>query len=1663
MSPKQLHQAPTNHVGGGHHHRSLSGGSALSAASSSLLVQKILFSQQPPPEAHGTPDHSMLDDSASAVSDNFATMSQAETELHDNRTLEEGGTETPLRGRPNLRFLPPTTTATPEPVYPSSSRLAPSLRPALRPHRTSLTPVGTSSSHSTRVMAAAGFLPSYGGVAAATGGDCAEIRRTKSMDSAARGPSPTKTTTTTTALPPLFASTKPKNNNPSTAAQSPSNNNNNSQVQSPPLLARRPMSLGADGTTQRRAVSATLSTTAFADNEELPSSNNNYHQESFESEPVVWEEEATPAQTAFGKELMFARTSREDQLKQQQQRQQQGFKSHDLDTSSEGVLSTASEMGTVINNAARMAELDAELTQEQEEFLNHGGDGEQPQRHEYDDDDDDDNRLNLPPVSVLPENNGSDNANAGDEDDDDDNEHGDELTHLRPRPFVGNDSSVSGILPPSPLMEQPSEQEPYSHDDVVPSLLMPRTGGTSGGPVTSSPSGLSPSRLSMAIRKTIMNAGHNNTRRTSTPYDNENRDNDPDEIETTLTETNGMKDEAATQTPPRGMLRRTSVVPIIPQSHSWSEGEGIEVTLSPSRGNSQSHMGDDSFRTDTARVDQTPRGDTSSPDATPSSFLLRSPGSSAFLAAASSQKKKSRKSLWQQRKQRHSDVATTSPQVERSTPELLFSSSASSISASSSSAVGAIANAKQAAQRHANWSSQKVYHVPIVNEDEVLQDPDIFGSHSGENDSKINNVGGGGTADAPPEELLSPMRIERAYFSFDNDHRAVQRPSSFGTSAASSGESGPPQFQLNNSSNTNLNNVSRASQAGSTHVMLGSGNVSLSWDVASSSAAANTPFKSPSATARQRLRQQQQQHNNNTDLTSNFASAFAVGGPRHNSKKALGPATIPEYASHNPDDNMGDLPPHQQQQQHQGEEPPPPNDFSPLIPNHNMAEELKTPQRIEIEREDAIDILACLVERGVSLHQVGNNPSSATSSQTTVSARNSAFSPETPQESFPASDALSLQDMTNMVEGLKELARMEEDTAKRRMKLGAIDELIKSHVYALEMSRAAKSACSWLKSIGREDIIDSKELTAEPDDDGSEKKEDDGGRTPQFSSKRAATATPRNSIELLTTKARLHAAEDQLAARAIEMEQLNEELAQCRAEIGRIRSTGQAAPFRSPNRSILDEDGSATEGDDEDGADPGAEQDANSDPPIPGTAFSLDREGEVILYKKALEEANAMITKLHGALKSDHVEDVPENPPCIFVQEPNRPKVEKNLSPSNKEEATINVHMLDGENFITDWDDAPPLPPPPDHNLRSPMVQSVLETWTQDEGLHESMLAWMDQVLTGVDPESIPPLTISSLDHQVKDGFSLHVLPLLLKRKDILVEIKTRVQRRTTYDLAVSVDRPSITGLDMRRHLETIAARSDVGATSDAVSISHSATTALMGNGRRAFVMNASAASGGDTGAMSPGTAGMENHAINQQHLMYDEMAEDMEDPNGANSTGLMSALGGALGGFLTRNRKAAVAQGDVGGGDHQDSTAQHQGTATGQTYQQYDISSMSPSNKPANAAAAAELDEEQPYHRVVSAPSGRIGVTFVEFRGHAMVSDVAPESPLQGWIFPSDILIAIDELPVSGMRVRDIIQVLKDRMDRQRALRIISCHAMNEITDFSNGSTSPLFGEAET
>ncbi len=416
------------------------------------------------------------------------------------------------------------------------------------------------------------------------------------------------------------------------------------------------------------------------------------------------------------------------------------------------------------------------------------------------------------------------------------------------------------------------------------------------------------------------------------------------------------------------------------------------------------------------------------------------------------------------------------------------------------------------------------------------------------------------------------------------------------------------------------------------------------------------------------------------------------------------------------------------------------------------------------------------------------------------------------------------------------------------------------------------------------------------------------------------------------------------------------------------------------------------------------------------------------VLKTALEQANDTIRLLHEKLQKNVSDDKRNEPPTIAIPETSESTASEKKGAEiqsstvlSDEHRTINVRMLDGENFITDWDElTSPLPPPPDHGLRSPIVNAVLKQWTDDHHLHHSLLAWMERVMMGDNLEdTVPPLTISSLDHQVRDGFIMHVLPLLLRRADIHVSVQMRVHRRTTYDLAVSVNQKRVLY--------------------DGQAVESRSPSLLDQHGQDDWGDKRAST---DSGAHSAITVPVENvvsRNSQQEDMEYSHFgipnvsSEDLED--NPQST-FMGALGGALGGLLSRGKYTAI-----------QSPSRFTGNASPHGFPPHSSrASLDTVSSTASGNRMAELDY-QPYHRVVSAPPGRIGVTFVEYRGHAMVADMAPDSPLSSWVFPSDILIAVDEVPVSGMRVRDIIKILTNRKDRQRALRVISSHAMNEFT----------------
>ena len=395
----------------------------------------------------------------------------------------------------------------------------------------------------------------------------------------------------------------------------------------------------------------------------------------------------------------------------------------------------------------------------------------------------------------------------------------------------------------------------------------------------------------------------------------------------------------------------------------------------------------------------------------------------------------------------------------------------------------------------------------------------------------------------------------------------------------------------------------------------------------------------------------------------------------------------------------------------------------------------------------------------------------------------------------------------------------------------------------------------------------------------------------------------------------------------------------------------------------------------------------------------------------------------------------------------------------NPEQKMINVRMLNAENFTTDWNRLSPLPPPPDHDLRSPIVADLLTQWTNDKETQESLLTWVENILNGQGSNIIPrPLKLSGLDHQVKEGFIMHILPFLLRRSDINVEVTTRAHRKTSYDMSVTIGRShdaqrgsiefgslerSFSKSEMDRlsknpHIMAFKA-SSMGATLD--NSGDSSQSAEKG-GLRGYISSAL-----ETGSVTSTTitAPISNQiklsnfnnpdrsrGITSSPLMENDLSfldgSINVDQTPQPQQGIMAGALNAMGGFISRRRTPGSQDNELNKNKPMKATL------------------MTPQSPLVTDITSDLQEESQPYHRVVSAPPGRIGMTFVQYRGHAMISDVYKNSPLAGWVFPSDILIAIDEVPVSGMRVPEIVKLLTARKEQQRALRVISSHAMSEL-----------------
>ena len=436
------------------------------------------------------------------------------------------------------------------------------------------------------------------------------------------------------------------------------------------------------------------------------------------------------------------------------------------------------------------------------------------------------------------------------------------------------------------------------------------------------------------------------------------------------------------------------------------------------------------------------------------------------------------------------------------------------------------------------------------------------------------------------------------------------------------------------------------------------------------------------------------------------------------------------------------------------------------------------------------------------------------------------------------------------------------------------------------------------------------------------------------------------------------------------------------------------------------------------------------------------------------------------------------------------PNLAQDLSKSNSSEKMINVRMIDGENFSTEWSDLVDLPPPPDHGLRSPIVDAVLRKWSEDNETRSSLMGWFEDIMSGSKSvHSVPSLKLSGLDHQTRDGFVMHILPQLLRRKDVHVHLTSRAHRSTSYDIAVSVT--PTTSFGVQKNDRDLDSRSDDVETHRKLSSKHhlmafQATKngshsikenidvpkspnkqipflpkPILGRSVPGLVRSFSNAGSISTAVTSPMSNltptrgphmtrmterytslsaelkrgdhpfGRDEYAMSSvaspslgDDLSVGSSAVDDENKDRQRQSGIIGSISGALG--LLSRRKASPVENEFLGAA---STIGRFHTSMPHTSKQ------------------EKSEDELSYHRIVSAPPGKIGISFVEYRGHAMVSNVSEDSPLVGWVFPSDVLIAIDDIPVSGLRTREIVKLLTNRVKQQRNLRMVSAVAMNELT----------------
>ena len=179
---------------------------------------------------------------------------------------------------------------------------------------------------------------------------------------------------------------------------------------------------------------------------------------------------------------------------------------------------------------------------------------------------------------------------------------------------------------------------------------------------------------------------------------------------------------------------------------------------------------------------------------------------------------------------------------------------------------------------------------------------------------------------------------------------------------------------------------------------------------------------------------------------------------------------------------------------------------------------------------------------------------------------------------LPPSDSFS-PDLTDAVSMLRRISQdfertmaVEGEAMNHSMRMKAIEELLRSHTYAVEMRQAAKSASTWLRSIDRSDGTSDKRghQMGEPEDVDkssadisselyiSEANEEKNPNRSAGNEHRSEVLISKGEIDMVVLKSMLHAAELKAKEKEDLALRLDAELSKCRAEIGRLKTASRA-------------------------------------------------------------------------------------------------------------------------------------------------------------------------------------------------------------------------------------------------------------------------------------------------------------------------------------------------------------------------------------------------------------------------------------------------------------------------------------------------------------------------